>query len=592
MKKLITILFISLIALSCAFSIESGKNVDAYIIPLTSGIYDDIDALYLISGKAIPSTSRPWSYSEAELIFSKLESDVVGEDLYNNVKAELESHKPRWAIDEGFGLGLNIIINPEIYTHTNTEDFTTDTDWSYTYDERPVAANGTIDLSVNDFFYSYSEFSFAISRYQQLGLEYYDPYTDYPSGIGAIIPAPSTWEDNDRGKLDTGYVVKSSHLYKNKFSTNIPVLVDVLDIDFTFPKRAIASVGGDNWNVLFGRERVNWGGSNIGNFTIDDHVGFHEVLRATMYTSKFKYDWTNLFFDPYPRVTEDEGTEHEKFKVMMNHRLEFRPLDQLSFAVTESIMYISKAFELQSFNPAYIYHQLNDRSMFNSLASLEVFVTPFDGLNLYFEFGLDNATLANEGDSQADANGFLVGAEYTMALKNGYLEAALEYAKTSPIMYRRDEVDFLMAQRCYTLGADKGNSASPKLYYIGFPYGPDAKVFHVGATYKVPSVFEIAFDANFVTKGAVTMMASHNTEGDNTEKANLKGTTPSGDKHIKGVELALGAKYEIPAFVSWLDMSVNANLAYVSKQNYTVSTDTYSEKASDIQFAMGVCLKF
>ena len=110
--------------------------------------------MYLISGKAIPSTSRPWSYSEAELIFSKLESDVVGEDLYNNVKAELESHKPRWAIDEGFGLGLNIIINPEIYTHTNTEDFTTDTDWSYTYDERPVAANGTIDLSVNDFFYS------------------------------------------------------------------------------------------------------------------------------------------------------------------------------------------------------------------------------------------------------------------------------------------------------------------------------------------------------------------------------------------------------------------------------------------------------
>ena len=62
------------------------------------------------------------------------------------------------------------------------------------------------------------------------------------------------------------------------------------------------------------------------------------------------------------------------------------------------------------------------------------------------------------------------------------LEAAAEYAKTSPIMYRRDEVDFLMPQRCYTLGAAKGNSGSPKLYYIGFPYGPDAQVIHFGAT--------------------------------------------------------------------------------------------------------------
>ena len=588
MKKIITLVLIAIIALSSAIAVEAD-NVDAYIIPLTSGIYDDIDALYLISGKSIPSTSRPWSYSEAELIFSKLDSEVIGDTLYSAVKAELESYKPRWAVDEGFGLGLNLIINPEIYAHTNTKDFTIDTDWSYTYDERPVAANGTIDLAINDFFYSYSEFSFAISRYQQMGLEYFDPYTDYPSGIGAIVPAPSTWGGKEINEV---YIPKSSHLYKNKFSTNIPALVDVLDIDFTFPKRAIASIGGKNWNVLFGRERVNWGGSNIGNFTIDDHVGFHEVLRATAYTSKFKYDWTNLFIDSIPKTNEEPEAMRDHFKVMMNHRLEFRPSDKVSFAITESIMYYSKAFELQNFNPAYIYHQLNDRSMFNSLASAEVFVTPINGLNLYFEFGLDNATLPNEGTSQADANGFLLGAEYAMAIGNGYLEAAAEYAKTSPIMYRRDEVDFLMPQRCYTLGADKGNSGSPKLYYIGFPYGPDAQVIHFGTTYKVPSVFEIAFDANFVTKGEVTMFKSHNIGGDNSEKANLVGKTPSGDKHIKAFELALSAKYEVPKFVNWLDMTINANLAYVGKKNYTVSTDTYSNDAKDIQFALGVGFKF
>lgn len=587
MKKIITFALAALIALSSAFSV-SGNNVDAYIIPLTSGIYDDIDALYLISGKSIPSASRPWSYSEAEMIFNRLNTEDVGETLYNTVKAELESYKPKWAVDEGFGLGLNMIITPEIYTHTNSEDFTTDTDWSYTYDDRPVAAAGTIDLAVNDFFYSYSEFTFGISRYQQKGLEFYDPATYYPNGIGAIIPPyGSTDEESNDAK-----VVSSSHLYKNKFSTNIPALVDVLDIDFTFPKRAIVSLGGANWNLLFGRDRVNWGGSNIGNFVFDDHVGYHEVLRATAYTSKFKYDWTNLFLETIPNVTENDDSITEEFKVMMNHRLEFRPTEAISFAVSESIMYIGHAFEVQNFNPAYIYHQLNNRAMFNSLASLEFYATPIDGLNLYFEFGLDNATLPNEGTSQADANGFLVGAEYAMPLSNGYLETAIEYAKTSPIMYRRDGVDFLMLQRSYTLGAEGGNSIAPKLYYIGFPYGQDAKVLHLGATYKVPSSFELAFDANFVTKGEVTMFQSHNKDGNNDEKANLTGKTPSGDKHIKAFELSLNAKYEVPSFVDWMDMTVNANLAYVGKKTYTPSTDTYSDEVKDLQFALGVAFKF
>lgn len=595
MRKILFALLIALLAISSAFASGTDgwdKSVDAYIIPLTSGLYDDIDALYLISGKAIPSASRPWSYSEAQLIFSKLDEQTVGEALYNSVKAELEGYQPEKVSEEGFGYGLDLIISPEIYLHKNTEDFTIDTDWSYTYDERPVAANGTIDLSVKNFFYTYSEFSFAISRYQQQDLVYFDPYTDYPNGIGAIIPSPVKDWASLPNELYKGYVVKESHLYKNKFSTNIPALVDVYDIDFTFPKRAIASIGGDNWNVLFGRERLNWGGSNIGNFTIDEHVGFHEVLRATAYTSKFKYEWTNLFFDSIPRTNEEPEAMREQFKVMMNHRLEFRPSDVWSFALTESIMYISKAFEVQNFNPAYIYHQLNDRSMFNSLASAEVYVTPLKGLNLYFEFGLDNATLPNEGNSQADANGFLVGAEYAFSLNNAYVEAAVEYAKTSPIMYRRDEVDFLMAQRCYTLGAAEGNSAAPKLYYIGFPYGPDAKVFHAGITYKIPTVLELALDANFVTKGEVTMFKSHNIDGNNDEKANLMGKTPSGDNHIKACEIALKAKYEVPEFVNWLDMAVTANLAYVSKQNYTVSTDTYSDKASDVQFALGVSFEF
>ena len=42
------------------------------IIPLNSGFYNDIDALYLMSGNGTPSNARPWSKSEALLILNRI----------------------------------------------------------------------------------------------------------------------------------------------------------------------------------------------------------------------------------------------------------------------------------------------------------------------------------------------------------------------------------------------------------------------------------------------------------------------------------------------------------------------------------------
>ena len=586
MKKLVTVLFALLLIASSAYA-----AVDAYVIPTISGIYDDIDALYLIAGKSIPSASKPWSVAETELAMARINReslDDAGKSLYDNIAAQLEDYKPRWNVDADAGLSLKVSINPEIYTHKNTEDFVTDTDWAYSFDDRLPAANLEMEFSVKDYFYSYSEFTFAISRFQQMDMEIYSHEHDFPAGIGAIVPAYKA------GIGDTSYtaqIAKSSHLYRNAFSTNIPALVDVYDISFNFPMRAIVSVGKDNWNLLFGRERLNWGTSNIGNFVIDDHVGYHEVLRASFFTDGFKYEWTNLFLETMPRLLEDypQGVT-EQFKIFMNHRLEYRPFDWMSFALSESIMYIGQAFEVQNLNPAFIYHQLNNRAMFNSLGSAEVYVTPVKGLNLFFEFGLDNATLPNEGTSQANASGYLVGAEYSHTLADGYVTTSIEYAQTSPIMYRRDEVDFLMVQRSYSLGAPIGCSVS-KINYIGFPYGPDAKVFHIGATYKMPGVFEVAFDYKNITKGAVTLFASHNDAGNNSDKANLTGKTPTGANPIKGYEATLSGMYNVPEFVDFMDMKVKASLSFVGKRNFNNYVETV-DATDDVQFSMGVSFLF
>ena len=573
-------------------------TVDAFTIPVQDGIYDDIDALYIMTGKALPSASRPWNWGEADEILSGIDLEELNDSekaVWDSARKNLDEMQPRWTLDDRFSVGLNLIIAPEIYTHTNGEDFTMDTDWAYTYDERPVAANGTLDLGFRNWFYTYSEFSFAISRYQQKDMVMYDPALDYPSGIGAIVP-PN--QDGAAGSWDA-WVPKSTHLWRNTFSTNIPALVDVYDIDFTFPKRALISFGDASWSLLFGRERMNWGHSHVGNFTIDDHVGYHEVLRLTMQGKKFKYDWTNLFLETLPKLDEDLplGTDYKSeradgvpdtFKVMMNHRLEYSPWDFIRIAITESIMYRGKAFEVQDFNPAFIYHQLNNRTMFNSLASIEAYVTPYKGINLYFEFGLDNATLANEGNSQADASGWLLGLDYTIALGKGYLQASGEFATTSPIMYRRDYVDFLMLQRQYTLGADYGNS-TPKLYYIGFPYGPDAQVFHLGAKYRMPGTFTVGLDFNYVIKGGVDMFESHNKDRNNNGKANLMGKTPT-DGGSKNFELFLYGSYELPEWTRYVDMSVDATLAWVGKDGQILGRDTF-DNAQDVQFSLGFTVK-
>ena len=59
----------------------------------------------------------------------------------------------------------------------------------------------------------------------------------------------------------------------------------------------------------------------------------------------------------------------------MIHTLEFRPIDSLYILISEDLMYrmaSDQALDLSFFNPAYIYHNLNNRSIFNAIAYLEV----------------------------------------------------------------------------------------------------------------------------------------------------------------------------------------------------------------------------
>ncbi len=573
MKKTILFLIALFLIVFPAFS-----GMDAYMIPLSSDIYKDMDALYLISGEGIPSFSRPWSSAEANIIFSRIDKSKLDENgimLYSHVEKELKEMEPRWRFSDGFGLGAEIESNFEYYGHTNGEDFVIDDDWVYSYEDRKPFLKAGLEFSVKDFFYTYADLQYTMGRYQGEGAVKYDPDIDFPYGIGAIV-----------GKDDDVTIVKESRQYYQSHSINLPIASK--DFEFDWPKRALISLGGKNWNFTFGRDKISWGESIIGNFIIDDHVQYHDMTRLAFFTDMFKYEWTNLFFETLLHPESGDAGKEREIRMLIAHRLEFRPSSWINLAISENVMYRAPTLNLKYLNPAFILHNLNNASMFNAIAQAELTIQPVKGLKIYGQFVLDQARAPNEGDSQADAWGVLAGIGYTSMMKKGYLSSGIEFAYTTPLLYRRHTVDFLMYQRSFTYDLD---GSTMKLYYIGFPYGGDAIVLKGNLYYRMPGIFETGISIEGMLHGEMDMFKSHNSGNDNNENTDIKDSTPYGNRILESLKVSLYGKYEFPKWWKEMDMYAFAQISFFGRDYYEKTTGCATEKEADIQWVLGLGIK-
>lgn len=573
---------LSLLIIIAVVAIASIAAVDAYIIPLSSDFYDIIDDLYALEGLGSPSDARPYSIAQAEMILSKVPTDSIsGYSKTLHEKAnEILNENVRWKFKDGFGIGAHLEVNPEIYVHSNSEDFTGEEDWAYQYDDRERFLYLGLEFSVYDFFYTYADLMYTMGRYNK-GAELISNESSslIEDGIGAILP-PS-------GETPKYWIAISSPQYTDLFSTNIPP--QSAKFEFVWPKRAFVSFGGKHWTLQFGRERLDWGNSRASNFIIDSHVGYHDTLRLTFFTDSFSYEWSNLFFD-----TQQEGSEvpDKSIRMLMAHRLEFRPIKYISFAISENVMYQTPALNIGAMNPGNIFHNLNNRGMFNAIASAELNVMPIKGLDIYAQAVLDQARAPNEDDSQSDSWGILGGAEYSFSPRNtGVLSFNLEFDYTSPLLYRRDGVDFLMYRRSMTMNL-KDNEGQPlKLYYIGYKYGGDVALLHLGISYDLYDVFSVFFTGDFMLKGEMDMAHTHNKDGKgNDGNANYAGVTPSGNVISQIMILTLGGEYHIPGLPDWMGLSFSSALSLVGAQNWNKTTKTASDGRMDVQFSLAMKL--
>ncbi len=583
MKKLVVLLVLLLL----------GAGVFAYtnnaiIYSLDSSIYDDMDNLYAACGLVRPSTNRPWSESEARMILSKVDETSLNEytaSLYDRIEAELNNGL-KWnfgnkdgVADLGLTVGMDFAL--EGYAHKNTEDFITETDWERGFDERKSLMKLFFEFTCNDNFYTTSDIHYKYRR-----ADMFDEYTKYSTADGGKLTkdgyiASYDMKDESDAVIKMYYVSKSYQFSQGLMSN---FFTDTLHFSFIWPRRAIFSFGGENWNFSVNRDNLSLGNAYFGNLLVDDHT-FSDFSKLSFFSNNFKYDFVLMFLDTMLSSHEDPTTEG---RIYMIHTLQFRVLDRVSFTISENVMYKYQIFDLYFFNPSFIYHNLNNRGMFNAIAYADVNVLVIPGLEVYGQFTLDQARAPNEGTEQSDSYGLVAGVSYSHQLGNGALKVYGEYAKTSPLLYRRDGVDFIRSSRYVAMEAPVYHI--PFFDYIGFPYGGDVRMVELRATYNSFDNWEVSVFGRLAQKGEVNIFYSHSEDGNNKDEANLSGDTPYGDKVKNFAVAGIEASANLDGLFNWPKVSFDGELDWIGRYNYTKSTKEKSAVETDVQLTLSITL--
>ena len=511
MKRILLVLLAATMAASGCFAVVPQK-----IHPVDSPVYDTISDIYLMTGRAMPSSSGPWSTSELLQMIDAIPRDEVPlflRDSYYNVRSALTE-------DLSIGMGpLSMQFNGsatlELYAHTETDG----------------AVRGDVNGVAEKSFTGVGSWAFDMvhsSPFLQVGFQMDVSQTFYfcidfalKSGFHA----------------DTGY---GYEVGATAFGSNVPGLKTIgngapLSLDPNWPYRAFVSFGGGNWNVTAGRDRLNWGLGRTGNLGISDNPPYYDMVRFTAFSARFKYSFllssfpnkVNFYYkdngDPgYVGSNTHEKNVMEGLSLYAAHRAEghfFK--DKLSVSLTEAVMYCTESGTLDPriLNPLMVFHNLYTPSDTNSSLVLEVDWTPVRGLNIYGQYILDDLAIPG-GESAGsptsygypNAMGYLAGVRYAMQAWNGILSFNLEGALIDPYTYIRYNtdpdgaaseaygLDYIVGTRTYVTGAEYDSLVYDE-YVLGYRYGGDCAVADLNVEWKKPGLLTVASNIFLMAHG-------------------------------------------------------------------------------------------
>ena len=458
MKKLLPVLFLLLPA-ALLFAANGQK-----VIPLESGVYEALDALYALEGKALASTTRPWTVAETRKHLSKVSSDTAPE--LHAIVFEAVSEEPQITVDDYFGMTFSFHASLTGYAHTD-KAFVNPFDGFANYLFRTKNDNPTIQMNweawAGEHLYTFAWYKYRNSRDKDRFSSYH-----FNFDIANLTPAGLT-----------------------------------TDIDQREPSRAFIVAGGESWSLLFGRNSLQIGTGNSGSLILDNTFPYHNVLQFSLFGQKYKYSFVMSFL---PHMKNDA----EGLLYYMTHRFECRFLsDRLYAAVNESIMYKNDSgfFDIRYVNPVMFFHNYFIPFLANSIVDLEVVFAPAGGWNLYGQLVIDQFTspmeMRDNDGAEPLALGAMAGAKYTRLLGNGVFSIGLEAVYTMPYLYLR--ATHIPEESSVQDPEDPGlGYIGPyrwSKYFLGYRYGGDAVAADLKTTYEVPGDCSISAEVLFMVHG-------------------------------------------------------------------------------------------
>ena len=520
MHRKAIVVFSLLLATLPLIAAEEPRNLQK-IYPVGSEVYRAITCLYIDQGLSLPSTTGPWSADELEKMLGRIDPSRLKDGAAATYKFAQDTLDEETRITK-FGL----LTTTEAYWHENTADFTKESKWVRGATERNPLFDLFMESWLSRYFYGYSALTLQNS-------------------------ITNGWSASE-GQTSTLWG-------RSALTSNIPLLPPSVSSDAScnFPDRAFGSAGGDGWSFEIGRDRYSWGPGVSGNFVLGDHILYHNMGRFTVYEKNFKYTFATSFFpypgNYYPIMNASTGnyanqrTQNETvsgLNMFLGHRLEWRLFhDRVGFVLTEAVMYQSDngSIDLSILSPSAVFHNYFERGNANSILSAEADWAPVRHVNLYGQVVVDEFAVPGEAVPGAAASalpnalGFMAGAKGSTPFGGGMFFGSVEWARTDPYLYLRDNgnrnqsfgeygVNWVVALREFY----NPNGVNYTEHFLGYQYGCDAIVFNANFGYRRFGKWSLEGNLFYMIHGTHDQWT---TWGDQNDAVQDTETTPTTTHH-------------------------------------------------------------
>ena len=585
MKKLLLLIFTIIFTLPL-FAVATTSNLPfvegGVLIPLDNELYWKMDALFVIAGKAVPSTSRPWTVAEARTYLSLIDpQELTAQESKSNVTTLYQDlytclypkNNPENNPEDQDTLSLTLTLAPEAYAHTN-DNYNREEYWNYGYSKRSHLAIASLDNATHGL-YGHLELSVGKGLVSQEDAQSAMTIKEYTESLGKTWGGIGTLVAEEEG--DNYTVITTQKAYTDKISSNLPLPSSSADLNM--PRRYYLDYANSFMSLGVYKAQKTWGYNKSGNFIFDSHNDYYHTATLKTYSKKFNFEYTLMQPEAYKGGSnyylDDGQSTHRLFAA---HRIELRLLDRLNVVLSENTMYQFAGFlDATLISPANFYHNNVNNLQFNSLAHVEFEWSVAPGWLVYGSWVIDQGSFPGFEDrtTEDQAMGYSLGAEYDTFLLGGLARFSFEALYTNPALYRPTVASDFIVNYNATFNGDESYFRYPFYTYLGYKYGGDTISLRLDANFRKAALYlygtyELRFDGTFTLYDKYTQP--------------LLLCAPSGNFDVT-FTFNLGAQYQLTLFetcpvTAFLDLTLlhsqtrglDVQLALGASIAYTLST--------------------